>query len=119
MSRVPKAKMTGGKRKTIKMKETIVSFSKGPFPKKYTARIKNNKTKSIRTLHFGDRRYEQFKDRTNLGIYTKKNHNDKRRQNNYYNRHSGVKNRKKAIHKEKINNNGYYTPKILSHVYLW
>jgi len=38
---------------------------------------------------------------------------------NYYSRHSGTKNRKKAISKEIKKSNGYYTPKILSHKYLW
>ena len=29
------------------MKETIVRFERGPFPKKYTAYIKNKKTKNV------------------------------------------------------------------------
>ena len=103
----------------IEMKEKILFFKKGPFPKKYTATIENKNNKSKRVLHFGDRRYEQFKDRTNLGIYTKKNHGNKRRQENYYNRHSGKKNRKEAIEKEKKHSNGFYTPKLLAHMYLW
>lgn len=109
---------TGG-RKNVTMHEKILFFQKGPFPKKYTVTIQNKKNKSKRILHFGDKRYEQYKDRTNLGIYTKKNHGNKKRQENYYNRHSGIKNRKKAIHKEKLKSRGYYTPKLLSHIYLW
>ena len=34
----------------------------------------NNKTKKTRKINFGDNRYEQFKDRTPLGLYTSKNH---------------------------------------------
>jgi len=34
-------------------------------------------------------------------------------------RHSGVKSRAAAIRKEKRKSDGYYNPKILSHVYLW
>ena len=102
-----------------KMKEIIVGFKKGPGVKKYTATVKNKKTKKTRILHFGDKNYQQFKDRTNLGIYSHKNHGDKRRQENYYNRHSGEKNRKKAIAKEIRKGDGYYTPKLLSHKYLW
>jgi hypothetical protein len=119
--RVPKHKGGRGETKTKKpkMKETIVKFQKGPGVKKYTATVKNKKTKRTRILHFGDKNYEQFKDRTNLGIYSHKNHGNKRRQENYYNRHSGEKNRKKAIAKEIRNGKGYYTPKILSHKYLW
>ena len=101
------------------MKETIVRFERGPFPKKYTAYIKNKKTKKIRRIHFGDSRYPQFKDRTKLGLYTSKNHGTRRRMQNYYNRHSGTKNRSQAIKKEKRKSNGYYNAKILSHVYLW
>ena len=113
--RIPKLK--GGKRE--RMKEKIISMKKGPFPKKYTAFIKNNKTHKIHKINFGDRRYQQFKDRTKLGLYTKLNHGDRKRQENYYNRHSGVKNRKKAIEKEIKKSNGYYNAKILSHEYLW
>jgi len=101
------------------MKENIVHFEKGPFPKKYTAYLKNKKTKKTRKLHFGDRRYQQYKDRTKLKLYKNKNHNTRKRMQNYYSRHSGTKNRNKAITKEKKKSKGYYTPKILSHKYLW
>jgi hypothetical protein len=101
------------------MKETIVQIKKGPFPKKYTAYIKNNKTKKVRKLHFGDRRYQQYKDRTKLKLYEKQNHNTRKRMRNYYSRHSGTTNRSNAISNEINKSNGYYTPKILSHKYLW
>ena len=105
----------GGK----KMHEKILKFERGPGEKKYTAHIKDNKTGKIRVLHFGHKDYEQFKDRTKNGLYSSRNHGNKKRQRNYYNRHSGEKNRKKAIKKEKKNSKGYYTPKLLSHIYLW
>jgi len=73
----------------------------------------------IRILHFGDRRYPQYKDRTPLKLYAKNNHNTRKRMQNYFSRHSGTRNRKKAIEKEIKFSKGYYTPKILSHVYLW
>ena len=38
---------------------------------------------------------------------------------NYYSRHSGTKSRKAAIDKEVKASDGLYTPKILSHKYLW
>ena len=101
------------------MKEQIIKFEKGPFPKKYTAYIKNNKTKKIRKLHFGDRRYQQYKDRTPLKLYKNKNHNTKKRQQNYFSRHSGTKKQKNLINKEIKKNKKFYTPKILSHKYLW
>lgn len=117
----------GGKRKgrksrknrSIKMHEKILKFERGPGEKKYTAYVKDNKTGKVRVLHFGHKDYEQFKDRTKNGLYSSRNHGNKKRQRNYYNRHSGEKNRKKAIEKEKRKGNGYYTPKLLSHIYLW
>lgn len=101
------------------MNEKIVRFEKGPFPKKYTAYIKNKNTKKIRKLHFGDRRYQQYKDRTPLKLYKSKNHGTRKRMQNYYSRHSGTKSRKTAIDREKKKSKGFYTPKILSHIYLW
>ena len=108
----------GGRRKNA-MKERIIKFKKGPFPKKYTAFIKNNKTKKIRKIHFGDRRYQQYKDRTPLKLYKHKNHTTRKRMQNYFNRHSGTKKRGKAIKKEKRKSRGYFNAKILSHIYLW
>ena len=83
------------------MKERNMKFEKGPFPKKYTAYIKHRITGKTRKIHFGDRRYPQYKDRTPLKLYAKNNHLTRKRMQNYYSRHSGEKNRKKAIQKEK------------------
>ena len=99
------------------MKEKIIKFLKGPFPKKYTAYIKHKKTKKIRKIHFGDQRYQQYNDCTPLKLYKSKNHYTRKRMQNYYSRHSG--NRKKAIKQEKRKSKGLYTAKILSHEYLW
>tara|TARA_Y100000816_G_C26098826_1_gene581980 strand:+ start:1553 stop:1858 length:306 start_codon:yes stop_codon:yes gene_type:complete len=101
------------------MKERVIKFVKGPFPKKYTAFVKHKETKKIRKIHFGDRRYPQYKDRTPLKLYAKKNHNTRKRMQNYYSRHSGEKNRNKAIKKERQKSKGLYNAKILSHEYLW
>ena len=73
----------------------------------------------MRKIHFGDVRYQQYKDRTPLKLYANKNHGTRKRMENYFNRHSGEKNRKKAIKKEKKKSKGYYNAKILSHEYLW
>lgn len=103
------------------MKEEIVNIKRGKFPKKYTATVKkkNDRDAKTRTIHFGDQNYEQFKDRTKLGLYTRKNHGNIRRQQNYYSRHSGEKNRRRAIAKEMRKSKGQYNAKILSHRYLW
>ena len=99
------------------MKERIIKFARGPRNKKYTAFIRDNKTKKERKVHFGDKNYQQYKDRTPLQLYKHKNHGTLKRQHNYYNRHSGTKSRRKAIKKER--RSGRWTPKLLSHVYLW
>lgn len=105
---------SGGKRG---LREKIVNFKRGPFPKKYTATIKHgNKTRKI---HFGDRRYQQYKDRTPLGLYSRKNHGERKRMQNYFSRHSGTKKRGEAIKKEILKSGGLYNAKILSHIYLW
>ena len=101
------------------MKERVIKFTKGPFPKKYTALVENKKTKKVRKIHFGDRRYPQYKDKATLKLYAKDNHLTKKRRDNYLNRHSGTKNRKKAIEKERKKSKGFYNAKILSHEYLW
>ena len=101
------------------MKERVIEILKGPFPKKYTAFVKHIKTKKVRKIHFGDRRYEQYKDRTKLQLYKNKNHGSRKRMRNYFSRHSGTKKRAKAIKLEKNGSNGLYTAKILSHIYLW
>jgi len=116
-----KKERKGKKNQTRKhrMNERLINFKKGPFPKKYTAFVRNNKTKKIRKIHFGDRRYQQYKDRTPLKMYKKKNHNTRKRMQNYYSRHSGTKYKGKAIRKEKIKSKGFYNAKLLSHIYLW
>ena len=101
------------------MKEKIIIFKKGKFPKKYTALVQNKNTKKIRKINFGDQRYQQYKDRTPLKLYKKLNHLTRKRMQNYFNRHSGTKNRQKAIKKEINKSKGFYNPKILSHIYLW
>jgi hypothetical protein len=101
------------------MKETIVKFESGPGSKKYTAHVRNKETRKTRKIHFGDRNYQQYKDRTPLKLYAHKNHNTRKRMQNYYSRHSGTKNRKKAITMEKQKSGGLYNSKILSHIYLW
>ena len=59
------------------MKERIVSFEKSSRPeKKYMANVKDLSTGKIRVIHFGASDYQQYKDRTGLGFYTKKNHGD-------------------------------------------
>ena len=117
--KMPRRKTRKKQKGGYRMKEKIMKFKKGPFPKKYTAIVKDIKSKKTRKIHFGDRRYQQYKDRTPLKLYAKNNHNTRKRMQNYFNRHSGTKKRSKAIKKEKIKSRGKYNAKILSHIFLW
>ena len=81
--------------------------------KKYMIMIDN------KWIHFGDNRYEHYKDRTPLKLYSHLNHNDKKRRMNYFKRHSGVDKKREAIEKEFNLSGGQFTPKLLSHIYLW
>jgi hypothetical protein len=107
-----------GKSSTKKV-ERIVEFKRGPGKKKYTVVVRHNKTGKKRTLHFGHKDYQQFKDSTSLGYYSYKNHGTKKRKDAYFSRHSGTKKKGDAIRKEFNKSRGKYTPKILSHIYLW
>ena len=101
------------------MKERILKFTRGPYPKKYTAHVRNKKTRKVRKIHFGDARYPQYRDRTPLGLYSYKNHGTRKRMQRYYSRHSGTVKRSVAINREIRKSNGLYNSKILSHKYLW
>jgi len=101
------------------MKERIMRFYPGPRDKKYSVLIENKTTKKVRKLHFGHRDYAQYKDRTTKKLYSSRNHNDTKRQKRYYTRHSGIGEREKAIQYEIRKSKGKYTPKLLSHIYLW
>ena len=113
--RKQKKKFGGGSKKT----ERIVKFKRGPGKTKYTAIVRNNKTGKKRSINFGHKDYQQFKDSTPLGYYSYKNHGTKKRKNAYYSRHSGTKKKGNAIKKEFRKSRGKYTPKLLSHIYLW
>lgn len=117
MQRVPSV-MIGGK---LNMREKIISFQKSSNPdKKYMVVVEDLNTGKTRTIHFGASAYEQYKDRTPLKLYSNKNHSNKKRQMNYYSRHShGITNRKNAINYETKKSKGFYNAKILSHIYLW
>ena len=112
----------GGKRKRYgeNVKEKIINIKKSTSKgKKYTAVVENIKTKKTRVIHFGGSDYQQFRDSTKLGYYTKKNHGSLKRKQTYFFRHSGEKTKRNAVIKELKKSKGYYNPKILSHIYLW
>ena len=102
----------------MKEKKLYKPFVSNAKNKKYSVYVKGQNGKP-KLIHFGDKRYQQFRDRTPLHLYSKKNHGERSRLRNYYSRHSGVKTRKAGIKKERRHAHGLYTPKLLSHIYLW
>ncbi len=75
--------------------------------KKYMALLKHRVTGKFRKMNFGDVRYQQYKDSTGLGLYSSKNHLDKKRRKNYRSRH------------ETYIRSGMYSPGYFSMKYLW
>lgn len=71
--------------------------------KKYSVYVMKDGKKRI--IHFGDKRYQQFKDK--IGVYKHLDHNDKKRRERYYKRH-GERNIKDKSR-----------PKYWSHKILW
>lgn len=59
---------------------------KGTGYKKYKVEL-YEKGEKIKTIQFGDKRYEHYKDSTPLKLYTHLNHLDKERRKRYKNRH--------------------------------
>ena len=75
--------------------------------KMYDAKLQNIKTGRIVHVPFGDKRYENFSDRTGLNLYPHLIHGDTNRKRLYKARHSGY------IRK------GYYSPGWFSMTQLW
>lgn len=79
--------------------------------KKYSVRVKSvdGKTKLI---HFGDIRYQQYKDK--LGLYSSKNHLDSTRRKSYLARAKGIKDKNGNLTWKNKNSSNYFSIK-----YLW
>jgi hypothetical protein len=108
------------KRYGVAMKERLIKIVKSTVKgKKYTAIVENLRTKKHHRISFGARGYEQYKDSTQLKLYAKMNHGDKKRRRNYFNRFSGIPTKDAAVRKELRKSHGHYNAKILSHIYLW
>ena len=67
-------------------------------------------------VHFGDSRYQQYKDSTPLKLYKHLDHGDRKRREAYFKRHSGTA--LKAVAISRAIKNGS-TSRILSHTFLW
>lgn len=91
----------------------VEKFVKGPYPKKYTAVMKDG-----RLVHFGDRRYQHYKDsvpkRMGGGLWSHKDHNNRDRRDNYRKRHAGMRTASnRPAYRVK------YSPSWFSYYYLW
>lgn len=80
--------------------------------KKYNGVLLNKKTKREVRIAFGavysdGKPYEQYEDSTDLGLYSKYNHKDKKRRDAYRARHRGFL------------KDGYYSAGHFSYYFLW
>ena len=74
---------------------------------------KNKKLFTIvngKEVHFGDIRYQHFKDKT--GIHNNLDHNDKKRRKNYLTRPANQKN-KKGLTKDNVKSANFHARKVL------
>lgn len=62
-------------------------WSKGTGCKKYKVEIIDSDGYKVKTLQFGDKRYEQYKDSVPLKLYSHLDHGDKNRRRLYRIRH--------------------------------
>ena len=76
-----------------------------PWPKKYSVYVMNERTGNKKLIHFGDVRYEQYRDK--LGKYKDLDNNDPRRRVLYRKRHA----------RDNINNINY--PGYWAYNFLW
>ena len=63
-----------------------LEWNRGTGNKKYKVVIRDGESK--KTVQFGDKRYQQYKDKTPLKLYSSKDHMDKDRRASYRARHN-------------------------------
>lgn len=71
-------------------------------------------TPSGKTIHFGNKNYQQFRDSTGLGLYSHLDHNDTERRKRYLARAKGIKNKEGKLTWNDKESANYY-----SIIYLW
>lgn len=91
----------------------VVKYVKGKGDYKYTAILSDGKR-----VNFGNKHYQHYKDSVpkNLGggIWSSKDHNDKKRRAAYRKRHSKIK-----LKDGRYSYQVKYTPAWFSYYYLW
>ena len=75
--------------------------------KMYDAILVSSASGIIHGIPFGDKRYQNYQDRTGLNAYPHLIHGDKKRRKMYQNRHKSFL------------RDGYYSPGYFSYYYLW
>lgn len=100
------------------MRERLVRIEKSPNAKKKYRAVIQRAGREF-SVDFGARGYSQFRDSTGLGIYSRLDHGNRARRRNYFMRHSGVPTKAAAMRVENAKSPGKWTPKKLSHKYLW
>ena len=85
----------------------LVGFQTSKTKNKMYDAIIKSKLDKIHLIPFGDKRYENFQDKTGLNLYPNLIHNDKIRRKNYRSRH-------RVYVKD-----GFYSPSYFSYYYLW
>ena len=74
--------------------------------KKYAAILKNKKTGRFKTVNFGQKFFEQYRDSTGLGLYSHLDHDDEKRRDNFKKRFGRLLDKK-------------YTATWFANKYLW
>ena len=92
-------------------KELYKIFKSSAKNKKYSVYVMKDGKKTL--IHFGDTRYQHFKDSTPLKIYSNLDHNDKERRESYLKRAKGIKNKECNITWNDKNTANYYSVKFL------
>ena len=91
-----------------KQEYSFVEFKKSQAKHKmYSGIIKNKKTGRQITINFGDKRYQNFTDKTGLNLYPELIHGDPVHRKRY-----------RARHKTYLKD-GYYSPSYFSWFFLW
>jgi hypothetical protein len=78
---------------------------------KYFVYVKANNKKGFKKIGFGNKDYQQYKDK--LGFYKKLDHNDPVRRKSYLARAKGIKNKEGNITWKDKNSANYYAVKFL------
>jgi hypothetical protein len=101
------------------MRERVLDIRASQRPNKKYAALVQQGGDAMRTVHFGDRRYAQYRDSTPQRLYAARDHGDARRRQRFMLRHGGTSSKTEALRNEARRSGGRVTPRYLSMKYLW